>query len=72
MAVSQAAIKADILALGEDMRETEYTESEYADEMATIIHDAILTADVQSGIPVSVTGTSTAQTGTTTGTGSLI
>ena len=43
-----------------------------ANELATIITDYIKTAQVSPGIPVSTTGTPTAQTGATTGPGTII
>ena len=44
----------------------------YKVELTNIIVDAIKSADVVAGIPVSVAGSATAQTGATTATGSLI
>ena len=44
---------------------------EYATAFATLVETFVKTADVKSGITVSTTGTATAQTGTTTGIGTL-
>ena len=75
MALSQAALKQNLLTLFNQMRQDEMSEADYADKLSKIINDHILTADVvvNAGIPVSTAGTETAQTGatTTTGTGSL-
>lgn len=51
---------------------TEANDAAMANELATIITDYIKTAQVQPGIPVSTTGSPTAQTGATTGPGSII
>jgi len=59
MAVSQPTIKAALLSLYNDMKTTEYTETQFADAMATIIKDAILSATVNV----------TSVSGVTTGTG---
>lgn len=70
MAVVQATIKASLLALYTNMKTTEYTEEQFANEMATIIRDAILSANVQAGIAVQVTPAT--GTGATTAIGTLI
>jgi hypothetical protein len=44
----------------------------WADQMSSIIMDAILSADVQAGIPVATAGSATAQTGSTISLGSLL
>lgn len=71
MALSQAALKQNLLALFNQMRETEMSEADYADKLSKIINDHILTAvvTVNAGIPVSTAGTETAQTGATTAAG---
>lgn len=51
---------------------TESNNAAMAEELAKIITDYIKTAQVAPGIPVSTTGSPTAQTGATTGTGSII
>lgn len=50
--------------------EAETTMDEFADELSTIIQEAILSATitVPTGIPVATTGTAAAQTGATTST----
>jgi hypothetical protein len=75
MALVQATLKQNLLALFNQMRQSEMSESDYADKLAKIINDHILTAvvTVNAGIAVSTAGTSAAQTGATTapGTGTL-
>ncbi len=73
--VSKTIIKQALL----DLQNTLKTETDsdtaidkWASLMSDIISDAILSADVQPGIPVATTGTAAAQTGATTSTGSLI
>lgn len=51
---------------------TEVDDAAMANELAIIITDYIKTAQVQPGIPVSTAGSPTAQTGATTGPGSII
>lgn len=50
---------------------TEISDQQLANELANAIDAYIKTAQVNPGIPVSTTGTPTAQTGATTGPGSL-
>jgi hypothetical protein len=75
MALVQVTLKQNLLALFNQMKQSEMSESDYADKLAKIINDHILTAvvTVNPGIAVSTTGTAAAQTGATTapGTGSL-
>lgn len=60
MAVSQPTIKSDLLALYNDARSSPMSEEEFADRMATIIRDAILSADVTGTATGVESGTSTA------------
>ena len=60
MAVSQPTIKSDLLALYNDARSSPMSEEEFADRMATIIRDAILSADVVGTATDVESGTSTA------------
>lgn len=69
MAVIQADIKSALLSLYNSAKSGSMSESDFADGMATIIKDAILTADVNAGIAVATPDT---LIGTTTGTGTLI
>jgi len=72
--VNQNSIKTSIKQLLLDMRGKDDVEEAleyYATELSSIIVDAILSADVNPGIPVSTTGTAFAQTGSTTAKGSL-
>jgi hypothetical protein len=75
MAVNQLLIENSIKQLLIDMRSKDDTTiaiNYYSSQLAKIIKDAILSAQVQSGIPVATAGTATNQTGATTATGSLI
>lgn len=49
MAVSQSTIKADLKQLYDDAKAAEMDDDTFANRMATIIADAILTADVDPG-----------------------
>jgi hypothetical protein len=71
MALVQATLKANLLTLFNQMKQTEMSEADYADRLAAIITSFIKTAEVQPGIPVSTAGSAAAQTGATTGTGAL-
>ncbi len=71
MAVIKATIAAECLALYTSAKASAMSDSDFADGMATIIQNAILSANVQIGIPVSTTGSATAQTGATTSIGTL-
>lgn len=72
MALNKAALQAGILQLMTDMRKkTEVADAEYAERLSTLIDDYVKTGmvTVALGIPVSTTGSATAQTGATTATG---
>ena len=71
MAVVKDTIKSALMALYNDANSSPMSAETFADNMAGIIKDAILSADVVAGIPVSTTGTAVAQTGATTAKGSL-
>lgn len=71
MALVQANLKSELLSLFNRMKKAPMSEEEYADNLAAIITNHILTAEVNAGIPVSTTGTAAAQTGNTTSKGSL-
>lgn len=65
-------LSAQLLDLFTQMRkETEIDDKKFADGLADIIDSYIKTAQVNPGIPVSTTGTAVAQTGATTGPGTL-
>lgn len=68
MAVVKATIKAQLLALYNDMKTTEYDEEEFADAMADIIRDSILSATVNV---TSVSGVTTGGGTSGPGTGTL-
>lgn len=52
--------------------ETEVKDKEFADALASAIETFVKTGEVQAGIPVSTTGSATAQTGATTATGKIL
>lgn len=65
-------LSAQLLSLFTQMRnETEIDDKKFADGLADAIDAYIKTAQVNPGIPVSTTGSPTAQTGATTGPGTL-
>jgi len=77
MAIVKNTIKQAIKQLATNMAANEEGLSQeesidrYASDLAGIIVQAILSADVNPGIPVSTTGSPTAQAGATTAPGSL-
>lgn len=65
-------LSTQLLALFTQMRQgTEIDDKKLADGLADAIDTYIKTAQVNPGIPVSTTGTAVAQTGVTTGPGTL-
>lgn len=79
MPTSKSAIKAEILSFIQTLNSGDVTkktkaqvESEFADKLATVIQNAIRSATVQPGIPVTTAGSALAQTGATTGPGTLL
>ena len=69
MAVIKTTIKNALTALYNTAETSPLSKEDFADTMADIIVDAILSADVQSGITLTTPDTIN---GVTTGTGSLI
>ena len=69
MAVVKATIKSALVALYTSAEASSMTKEDFADEMAEIIKDAILSAVVQAGITLTTPDTIN---GSTTGTGSLL
>lgn len=70
--MDESTLSANLLSLFQSMHGDEpMTEKDYADNLAKIITDHIKTAEVQPGIDVKTTGSATAQTGVTTGTGKI-
>ena len=71
MALVQATLKANLLALFNQMKTQEMSEADFADSLATILNNHIksATVNVNAGIPVATAGSAAAQTGTTTGPG---
>ena len=73
MALVPSVLAAQLTQFFNKMRNTtEANDAAMANELASIITDYIKTAQVSPGIPVSTTGTSVAQTGATTGPGTII
>lgn len=76
MALNKQALKQGIIVLQQDMlTKTETSPEEYAERLASLIHDFVRSGEVTvaAGISVSTAGTATAQTGATnsTGTGTI-
>jgi hypothetical protein len=75
MAVVQNTIKQALLDMTDELKALENSEegrNKWADLLSGIIKDAILSADVAAGIPVTTSGSATTQAGATTSTGSLL
>lgn len=72
MALDKAGLASAILNLMTRMRtETEIDDSIFANELADAIDTFVKTGEVNAGIPVSTTGSATAQTGQTTAPGKI-
>nr|DAT28928.1 MAG TPA: hypothetical protein [Caudoviricetes sp.] len=72
MALNKQALQQGIIALQQDMqRKTDASMEEYAERLASLIHDFVRSGEVTvaAGIPVSTAGTATAQSGATTSVG---
>lgn len=73
MPLDKAGLAQSILSLMTQMRkETEIDDSKFANGLADAIDTFVKTGEVQAGIPVSTTGSATAQTGATTGSGKIL
>lgn len=72
MAMVQATLKTNLLTLFNQMKQSEMSEADYADRLATIFTNFVKTAEVPPGIPVSTAGSAAAQTGATTGSVGLV
>lgn len=73
MPLNKTALAQSILKLMTDARkETEIDDSKFANGLADAIDAFVKTGEVQTGIPVSTTGTAAAQTGATTGPGKIL
>ena len=73
MPLNKTALAQSILKLMTDARkETEIDDSKFVNGLADAIDAFVKTGEVQAGIPVSTTGTATAQTGATTGPGKIL
>lgn len=74
MAISNSQIKSEVAQLIQSNKEVDPADAEeaFAQGIADIIENALKSADVvvEAGIPVSTTGTASAQTGQTTSQGS--
>jgi hypothetical protein len=74
MAVLQTLIKQQLIDMTnilKDETDSDAAIEKWSEELAQIITDAILSADVLAGIPVTTAGSATTQTGATTSSGSL-
>jgi hypothetical protein len=72
MALNKLALVNDLIALQQKMIKKDTDDfSSYANGFADAIEKFVKSGQVNAGIPVSTTGTATAQTGTTTGTGTI-
>lgn len=72
MALNKEQLKQGLVALQRDMlTKTDASMEEYAERLASLIHDFVRSGEVtvQPGISVSTAGTATAQTGKTTSEG---
>lgn len=69
MAVNKTTIKNALIALYTSAESSPMSKEDFADGMADIIKNAILTADVQAGITLTTPDTIN---GSTTGTGTLL
>lgn len=73
MPLNKTALAQSILKLMTDARkETEIDDSKFANGLADAIDAFVKTGEVQAGIPVSTSGSATAQTGATTGPGKIL
>lgn len=73
MALVKATLQAQLLKIFTEMRnETENADAKLAEKLASAIDTYIRSAQVAPGIPVATAGSPTAQTGATTGPGSLM
>ncbi len=69
--LNQELLKMQLSELLQNCVNNERTPDYFAGELAKIITNYIKTATVNAGIPVATTGTAVAQTGATTGPGTL-
>ena len=73
MALVKATLQAQLLQVFTAMRnEKEISDAKLAEKLASAIDTYIRSAQVAPGIPVATAGSPTAQTGATTGPGSLM
>jgi hypothetical protein len=72
MALVQATLKSNLLGLFNSMKQSQMSEADFAEQLATIINNHIKTAQVtvNAGIPVATSGSAAAQAGATSGPGS--
>ncbi|MFP3041898.1 hypothetical protein LQZ19_08755 [Treponema primitia] len=71
MALVDSVLSAALLAIFNAAKANPMSKAEYANQLAAAIDAQIKTAQVNAGIPVSTAGSATAQTGATTGPGTL-
>ena len=73
MALVKSTLQAQLLQVFTEMRnEKEISDAKLAEKLASAIDTYIRSAQVAPGIPVATAGSPTAQTGATTGPGSLM
>lgn len=71
--LDKATLTKDIVSIMTQMRkETEIDDEKFASALADAIDKFVKTGEVQAGIPVSTTGSATAQQGATTGVGKIL
>lgn len=71
--LDKATLTKDIVSIMTQMRkETEINDEKFASALADAIDKFVKTGEVQAGIPVSTTGSATAQQGATTGVGKIL
>lgn len=71
--LDKATLTKDIVSIMTQMRkETEINDEKFASALADAIDRFVKTGEVQAGIPVSTTGSATAQQGATTGVGKIL
>lgn len=71
--LDKATLTKDIVSIMTRMRkETEIDDEKFASALADAIDKFVKTGEVQAGIPVSTTGSATAQQGATTGVGKIL
>ena len=71
MALNDSVFSGKLLQLYTQMGSEPMSAKDFADKMAQILDEQTKTAEVPAGIPVATTGSSSAQSGNTTGPGQV-